>query len=74
MARFFFHLHDDLDVPDEEGAELPDLGAACAHAQRSARSLMCGTLAEDSRISLHHRIDIEDERGASWPPLNSQTQ
>jgi hypothetical protein len=64
LARFFFHLHDDLDVPDEEGADLPDLDAARVYACQSARSLMCGTLLDDCRISLDHCIDIEDEGGA----------
>jgi hypothetical protein len=63
VARYFFHVRDDLDVPDPEGAELPNLEAARDYAGRSARSLMCGTLSEDCRISLHHRIDIEDEAG-----------
>ena len=63
MPRFYFHLHDDLDVADDEGVELADLDAAHAHAVRCAR-VMFGELAKDEgRVVLHHRIDIEDERG-----------
>ena len=62
MPRFFFHLIDDLDVPDIEGVELADLDAARARAVRSARSLMCETMEREGRITLHHRIDIEDDR------------
>ena len=28
MPRFFFHLHNDIEAPDEEGLELSDLEAA----------------------------------------------
>ena len=64
MTRFFFHVRDDMDVPDDEGAELRDLECACQLATQSARILMCETLKECGRINLHHRIDIEDEQGA----------
>ena len=63
MSRFFFHVRDDMDVPDDEGAELPDVAAAWAYAAGAARVLMCETLRQQGRITLHHRIDIEDERG-----------
>ena len=62
MPRFFFHLHDDLDVPDIEGVECADLTAAHARAICSARSLMCETVQREGRITLHHRIDVEDDR------------
>ena len=64
MPRFFFHLRDDLDVEDFEGAELPSLDAARERATKEARQLMCDTLKEGGRITLRHRIDIEDEEGA----------
>lgn len=63
MAHFYFHLHDDLDVPDCEGAEFPDLTAARAYAIAAACRLMCETLVHDGRITLSHWIDIEDEQG-----------
>ena len=63
MPRFYFHLHNDVDVPDDEGIELPDLDAARAHAVRQARFTF-GEMAKDQgRVVLHHRIDIEDEQG-----------
>ena len=64
MPRYFFHLHDDLDVVDEDGSELPDPSAARAKAVREARLLMCELLNREGRIALHHRIDIEDDQGA----------
>jgi len=35
VPRFYFHLIDDFDAPDEEGVELPDLEAAREHAKGS---------------------------------------
>ena len=62
MPRFYFHLHNDMDVPDAEGKGLPDLDAAREWARCQARQLF-GQLAKDEgRVVLHHRIDIEDER------------
>lgn len=61
MPRFFFHIRDDLDISDEEGAELPDIGAARGRAIASARALMCETMGNEGRITLSHRIDIEDD-------------
>jgi hypothetical protein len=63
MPKYHFHLHDDLDVPDEDGSELPDLAAAEARAVLEARELMCELLKKEGRIALHYRIDIEDAGG-----------
>lgn len=63
VARFYFHLRNDLDVPDDEGAELADLGAARDHARKAILDVMAGTLLETARITLSHRIDIEDVHG-----------
>ena len=59
MPRFFFHVRDDVDCPDHEGSELPDLKLARDQAVREARLLMCELLRAEGRIALHHRIDIE---------------
>lgn len=50
-----------MDIPDPEGAEMRDIETAWLHAIEAARQLMCETLKQDGRITLHHRIDIEDE-------------
>ena len=63
MPKFFFHVRDDMDVPDDEGAELADIEAAREYAAQSARVLMSETLRDDGRITLSHRIDIEDDKG-----------
>ena len=61
VPRYYFHVRDDMDIPDLEGADMPDIDAARRHAVEAARQLMCETLKEDGRITLHHRIDIEDD-------------
>ena len=64
VPRFYFHLHNDMDVTDVEGIELPDLAAARALAVQQARVTFAETAKETGRIVLHHRIDIADEGGA----------
>jgi hypothetical protein len=63
MPRFYFHLINDLDVPDEEGVELPDLNSAREVARCSARMLMGQVPKDESRINLSHRIEIENDHG-----------
>lgn len=64
VPRFYFHLHNDVDVSDEGGEELPDLEAARAHAMRLARFEVSEGALRYGRIVLSHRIDIADETGA----------
>jgi hypothetical protein len=61
VPRYYFHLHNDADVPDEEGIELPDLEAARAHGVRCARFTFAEVVKDEGHVVLHHRIDIEDE-------------
>jgi hypothetical protein len=62
VPQFYFHLYNDMDVPDDEGEDLPDLRAARAYADRQARALVGEAAKQDGRIVLWHRIDIEDEK------------
>ena len=62
--RVYFHLINDVDVPDEEGVEVADLDAARACAVEQARGLIGEQVKSEGRIVLSHRIDIEDESGA----------
>jgi len=61
VPRFYFHLYNDVEVPDDEGLELPDLEAARAHAVRCARVTFAEVAKDEGRVVLHHRIDIENE-------------
>ena len=63
MPRYFFHLHDDLVVRDEEGQELTDEAAAREMAIRSARQ-MASTQVLEGHLTLDHRIQVTDETGA----------
>lgn len=63
MPRFYFHLYDAVDAPDEEGVELPDLGAARQFAERNARFTAAETIKEAGYFVPDHRIDIENENG-----------
>jgi hypothetical protein len=62
MARFYFHLRNDMDVPDDEGKELPNLEAAVAYALNLTRLEAAELVKENGRIVLSHRIDVEDEQ------------
>jgi hypothetical protein len=64
MPRYFFHLRNDLDVPDPEGKELPDLDAARAQALAFAVDMAAASVLEHRKLNLQHRIDVEDETGA----------
>ena len=63
MPWFFFDLHNDMDVLDEEGVELPDSDAALDHALGEARAMIQASVAETGRIDLRHHIDIRDDNG-----------
>ncbi len=63
MPRFFFNLHNDLDAPDPEGRELPDLAAARDAAIREARELAAETVMQ-GRLDLGHFIEVADAAGA----------
>ncbi len=63
MPRYFLHLRDDFDVPDDEGCELPDLEAARAKARKDALFSLAHTAMDEAKINFSHRIDIEDNHG-----------
>jgi len=62
MPRFYFHVHDDLLVLDEEGVELADLEAARLQAVAGIHAMMCDQLTH-GRLVLHHHLVVEDEQG-----------
>ena len=63
MARYFFHVVDDVVAADDEGMEFADAASARLHAVKCARELMCDQLRQ-GRLHLGHRIEIEDSVGA----------
>lgn len=40
MPRYFFHIHDDKDYPDNDGTVLPDATAARAQAVATAGAML----------------------------------
>lgn len=63
MPRFYFHLHDDLDVPDDIGIDLRSLEEARAQARHLALFTLAQTVKDEGRFNLDHRVDIEDSDG-----------
>lgn len=63
MPRFYFHLRDDISAEDPEGAELPDLQAACARARNYAVDMAAASVRELHKIVLDHQIDVADQSG-----------
>ena len=64
MPHYYFHLHNDVDVLDEEGFDLPDVEAARAAAVKSARELMGAQIGDEGRLTLSDWIEVQDESGA----------
>jgi len=63
MPRFYFDLHNDEDLLDQQGRELSGLADAKAEAMVEAREMICASVAE-GKIDLRHHIDVRDEGGA----------
>jgi hypothetical protein len=64
MPRYFFHIHEEVAVRDEEGIELADVAAARRQAIAGARDIMSEQV-RGGRLGLRNRVDVEDERGDS---------
>jgi hypothetical protein len=64
VPRYYFHLHETVDVEDEEGAELPDLAGAREYALENARDMVCGDI-KTGVVNVDHRIEVVDEEGQS---------
>lgn len=62
MARYFFHLHNDITAIDEEGSHWPDDHAAMDHAVHCAREL-AGASVREGHLGLNHHIDVLSEEG-----------
>jgi hypothetical protein len=65
MARFFFHVFNDVETRDEDGQDFEDVAAARASAVRDCLALAAHSITEHHHLIMHHRIEIEDVTGAS---------
>lgn len=63
MPRFFINVFNDIDVPDEEGHDCPDLAAAREQAVKGAREMMADHVRVGRPITLHHRMEVTDDAG-----------
>lgn len=63
MQRFYFHLHNTVEVPDEEGSLCVDLASAKASAIQTIRKLMADDIIVFGELTLSHCIAIESEHG-----------
>lgn len=62
MTRYFFHLHNDIDVPDEEGQEWESDHAAMECALASARDIASAAVRQ-GHLDLRHFIVCTREDG-----------
>ena len=62
MPRYFFHVHDGVSFPDDEGTELRDL-----HAARAAAVTMSGEMLKANTHDFWQgdewKMDVTDETG-----------
>lgn len=63
MARFYFHLRNDVAVDDEEGQELPTEEAARVRALEYALDMAASSLLEYHKINLRHHIILANASG-----------
>jgi hypothetical protein len=62
MPRYFFHLHNDLDVRDEEGRELPDIESALRAAGEDARTMAAESV-RMGHLNLAHFVEVTGPDG-----------
>lgn len=63
MAHFYFHIRDNGKlIRDEEGLELPDLGAAIERSEADASALLVDAMEEGENIS-HQVFEVTSDEG-----------
>ena len=62
MSHYFFNLHNDRNVMDPEGTDLPDLPSVREHAVADIRELMAEGVKKGS-INFSHSVEVSDENG-----------
>jgi len=62
MPRYFFHLHNDIEILDEEGRECADLDIARREAFSEAREMAARSVRE-GHLKLSHSISVTDSAG-----------
>lgn len=62
MPRYYFHLFNDMQIPDPEGIELSNESIALERARSAAREMAAESVRQ-GRLVLNHRIEVADESG-----------
>jgi hypothetical protein len=62
MPRFYFHLFNDIESRDEEGAEMPNAAVALQRAKVLAREMAAESV-KHGHLILDHRIELTNEHG-----------
>ena len=63
MARYFFHLYNDMVTFDEEGVELASLAAAKEHGRRETQYQAAESVRTHGHLILSHKVVICDASG-----------
>lgn len=63
MPRFYFDIHDGLDIRDDVGRELPDRAAVREEALQVATKLLAAEAADSKETTLV--LTVRDETGAT---------
>jgi hypothetical protein len=61
VPRYYFHLHDDVDLPDRDGTELPDRQAAYAQGLHCLSKFLAVYVPRHGAETC--RVDVADEKG-----------
>ena len=64
MARYYFHLFNDITCMDEEGVVLPNIAVALQKGATIAREMAAESVRQGHLI-LDHRIEVADEHGGT---------
>lgn len=65
MPRFYFHLHDGVEVSDEEGAYFSNVESAREEAVKSVREILAEEVMQRGQLPLSDQIEVFDESGTS---------
>ncbi|MFS2108657.1 hypothetical protein ACCC88_03140 [Sphingomonas sp. Sphisp140] len=63
MARYFFHLYNDVDTIDEDGTDCPNDMTAIARAQAEAVAMAAASITAHRHLVLSHNVQVLDEAG-----------
>ena len=62
MPRFYFHLFNDIESPDQEGDVLPNAAVELQRAKILAREMAAESV-KRGHLILEHRIELTNEHG-----------